>query len=74
MVLDQGCGIPEEFLDQLFDPFAEESAAGTDGGFGLAICHRIVVEHGGQMTVASDSFRGTCVTVVLPREAESETR
>jgi signal transduction histidine kinase len=74
MVLDQGCGVPEELLDQLFDPFAEEPAAGTDGGLGLAICHRTVVEHGGQMTVASDDFRGTCVTVVLPRETESEAR
>jgi signal transduction histidine kinase len=74
MVLDQGCGVPEELLDQLFDPFAEEPTAGTDGGLGLAICHRTVVEHGGQMTVASDDFRGTCVTVVLPRETESEAR
>ena len=74
MVVDQGCGIPEEFLDQVFDPFADETAACSNGGLGLAFCYRVVVEHGGEMTVVSDGFRGTSVTVELPRETASETR
>lgn len=72
-VEDGGCGIPEEDLDQLFDPFAEEGAPEeAAGGLGLAICYRIVVEHGGEMSVSSDAQQGTRVTVMLPREDRSQ--
>ena len=69
-VEDRGDGIPEEILDQVFDPFAIEGAVGNDSGLGLAICYRIVVEHGGEMRLASISCEGTCVTVVLPPDLQ----
>ena len=77
-IADNGVGIPEEILDDVFDPFSSESDAGSGRGLGLSICYRIVVEHGGEMRVASDEGGGTRVTVVLPPDlvaghsAESE--
>jgi signal transduction histidine kinase len=65
---DKGNGIPEEVLDDVFDPFALETAARSDRGLGLAICYRIVVEHGGELRVASQIGDGTRVTVVLPAD------
>lgn len=63
---DQGDGIPEEILDRVFDPFALEGVVGNESGLGLAICYRIIVEHGGEMRVSTGVGDGTRVTVDLP--------
>jgi len=68
---DTGCGIPEEVLETVFDPFASEGEAGGDHEMGLATCYRIVTEHGGELRIASDPLDGTCVTVSLPSEASA---
>jgi len=65
-IADEGAGVPDNVLDHAFDPFGDDNPAGSDGGLGLAICYRILVEHGGELRVASDEESGTCVTVVLP--------
>ncbi len=71
---DHGAGIPEEVVDQVFDPFADDNPVGSEGGLGLAICYRIVVEHGGEMRLSSDLGGGTKVTVVLtPDHPDPET-
>ncbi len=67
-VEDRGDGIPEDVLDQVFDPFTFDGSVGDESGLGLAICYRIVVEHGGEMRLASEICEGTRVTVVLPAD------
>jgi signal transduction histidine kinase len=64
-VEDHGIGIPEEILDQVFDPFALEGKPAGEHGLGLAICYRIVTEHGGELRVSTDAGEGTRMTVAL---------
>jgi signal transduction histidine kinase len=60
---DNGPGIPPENLAHIFIPFFTTKAGGT--GLGLALVHRIVTEHGGTISVASDPS-GTTFTLSLP--------
>lgn len=68
-VEDAGPGIPEEALDQIFDPFALEGKTAGERGLGLAICYRIVTQHGGELRVSTDAGEGTRMTVVLRSDA-----
>ena len=62
-VTDNGCGIPQENLIHLFDPFFTTRPKGT--GLGLAIAHVIIQVHGGHIEVESEVGRGTKVTFYL---------
>ena len=64
---DNGCGVPEENLSKLYDPFFTTKEVGRGTGQGLAISHSIVVDkHGGEISVASEVGVGTQFTVRLP--------
>jgi two-component system sensor histidine kinase HydH len=65
VVADDGRGIAPEILPRVFDVYFSGSAAGS--GLGLPTAQRIVEEHGGTVTIASEPGRGTRVTVTLPR-------
>jgi len=67
-VSDEGCGIPEESLQRIRDPFftTKREAGGT--GLGLAIVDRIVRDHGGQISFDSTVGQGTTARVFLPIE------
>jgi PAS domain S-box-containing protein len=74
-VRDTGRGIPPEIRARIFDPFFTTKPAGVGVGLGLTICHGIVVELGGEITVDSEPNVGTTFRVVLPTvraEATSE--
>jgi len=66
-VQDEGCGIPAEDLDGIFQPFRSSFDRGT--GLGLAIVHRIVTDYGGVIQVSSTVDVGTTVCVRLPVRA-----
>lgn len=63
-VLDRGAGIRPEDLEQIFNPFFTTKAGGV--GLGLAICAKIVDEHGGSIRVESELGRGSTFLVTLP--------
>ncbi|GEM_PF-474045 len=63
-VSDTGCGIPPENLEGIFRPFFTTKQTGT--GLGLAIIQKIVEEHAGTVSVASEQGRGTVFTIFLP--------
>jgi CheY-like chemotaxis protein len=74
-VSDTGSGIPEELLEQVFQPFLTTKGAlggsTTPGtGLGLAISYGIVESHGGTITPRSAVGHGTTMTVRLPIIAE----
>jgi len=63
-VSDQGPGIPPEQRDDIFHPFFTTKETGV--GLGLALVHQMVVEHEGEITVASEVGRGSVFRVTLP--------
>jgi PAS domain S-box-containing protein len=64
-VTDTGCGIPEENLGDIFEPFY--STKGSKGhGLGLAAVQNVVEGHGGRIEVESEVDAGTTFRVTLP--------
>ena len=69
-IIDSGCGIERERLDQVFEPFYTTKEGGT--GLGLAIVSRIVESHGGVVSIESEVRRGTTCTVTFPSRNEQK--
>lgn len=69
-VIDSGCGIPDDTLDKIFEPFYTTKPSGLGMGLGLAVCKNLVESDGGSIRIASGPT-GTTVTVELPRAAEA---
>jgi PAS domain S-box-containing protein len=69
-VEDDGKGIPEDKVEDLFQPFFTTKPGGT--GLGLPLCRKIVGDHGGDMTMRPRPGGGTIVTIRLPLEEEGE--
>lgn len=65
-ITDDGPGIAEETLKQIFEPFYTTKPIGQGTGLGLSISHDIIQHHGGTMTVESQLGAGTTFTIRLP--------
>jgi signal transduction histidine kinase len=63
-VSDNGEGIAATDLSHVFEPFFSTKSEGT--GLGLALVHRVVQEHGGEIDVQSTPGLGTTFTLTLP--------
>ena len=73
---DNGCGIPEEFLDRIFEPAftlkgsRDDIKAYKNGikgtGYGMANVKKYVVQHQGRINVSSKVQKGTRVEIALP--------
>ena len=72
MFIDNGPGIPEENIGNIFDPFYTTKEPGKGTGLGLSVSFMIVEGFGGKMTVSSEIGKGTTLTLLLPI-VESET-
>lgn len=68
-IADTGCGIEEDVLPKIWNPFFTTKEVGKGTGLGLSIVNRIVNSHGGELQVESAVGKGTNITVVLPVKA-----
>jgi signal transduction histidine kinase len=67
LVTDNGCGMSEEVLRHIFEPFFTRRRDGQGTGLGLSITYRIISEHGGTIEAASDGpGRGSQFRVTIP--------
>jgi len=71
-VADNGHGITDENLKQLFTPFFTTKPIGEGTGLGLSISHGIIKEHGGNILVSSQPEVGTTFTVQIPLSQVAE--
>lgn len=75
-VSDNGPGVPEAELEQVFEPFfrLEKSRSRETGGtgLGLSIARTIVRAHGGDVALTNRTEGGLLVTVTLPLETEPD--
>lgn len=66
-ISDTGCGMSEEVLEHLFEPFFTRRKAGQGTGLGLSIVHRIVADHGGRIEASSaGEGQGSTFRIMLP--------
>ena len=65
--IDQGCGIAEEDLLRLGEPFFTKKANGN--GLGLMISQQIITAHKGSIVFRSELGKGTCVEISIPTDS-----
>ena len=65
---DNGIGVPEKFIEQIFEPFRrlnnKDSYSGS--GIGLALCRQIIAIHKGTITCKSQAGQGATFIITLP--------
>lgn len=67
---DNGPGIQEDILSQIFEPFVSSKEKGT--GLGLTIIQRIIENHGGEIELVSSSEQGTSFKITLPLKEDQQ--
>jgi len=65
---DTGCGIPEEYLEDIFNPFFTTKSTGS--GLGLSISNQIIQDHRGYIDVESQLDKGSSFFINLPVNQE----
>ena len=65
-VIDNGPGIPPEYLSQIFDPFFTTKKEGIGTGLGLSVSYNIIKKNKGRLEVQSRPGQGTRFSIFLP--------
>ncbi|GGX82281.1 hypothetical protein GCM10007160_07070 [Litchfieldella qijiaojingensis] len=60
---DNGCGMPEEVMARVFEPFFTTRSVGAGTGLGLSVARDILTAHRGSVLLRSHPGQGTCVTL-----------
>lgn len=69
-VADDGPGISPEIRSRVFEPYVTTRQVGEGMGLGLAICKKILLDHGGDLEVTGSSGAGTTFRLTFPRRVE----
>ncbi|MEJ2032611.1 MAG: ATP-binding protein [Deltaproteobacteria bacterium] len=69
-IADNGPGIEEEKLEQVFEPFYTTKKIGEGTGLGLAICRKIITEHGGFVRLRNRASGGLVASLYFPYQPE----
>jgi signal transduction histidine kinase len=71
-ICDNGCGIPPEDVQRIFEPFFSTKKGQGGTGLGLSITYALVQELDGTIAVTSTVGQGTCFSLTLPFKAAGE--
>jgi signal transduction histidine kinase len=66
LVSDDGCGMSQDLMEQVFFPFFTTKGVGSGTGLGLSISYGIVKGLGGNIEVESQLGKGTTFIITLP--------
>ncbi len=72
LVVDDGCGMDEETIKQIFEPYFSTKKRGVGTGMSLAAAEGIVKGHGGSIEVSSAVGEGTTFELLFPLAAEKK--
>lgn len=67
-IADTGCGMTEDQMKNIFEPFYTTKSQGL--GLGMSFASKIIEMHGGEVSVESHVNRGTSISILLPMEGE----
>lgn len=70
VVSDNGCGMKEETVSRIFEPYFTTKANGT--GLGMTMVYKIVKEFSGEISVKSQEGKGTVFTMVFPLQQDGK--
>jgi two-component system, NtrC family, sensor kinase len=65
-ISDSGVGIPEDVIQDIFNPFFTTHKVGEGVGLGLSVAYRMIESHNGNIDVQSEPGHGTTFTIRLP--------
>ncbi len=66
-ICDSGNGIADNMIDKIFEPFFTTKGAGKGSGMGLSMVFGFIKQSGGHIRVQSETGKGTCFNLYLPR-------
>ncbi len=69
-IADTGCGISEDHIKDIFEPFFSTKTTIQGTGLGLSISYGIIRDHGGDIKVESELDKGTTFIITLPVKRE----
>jgi len=69
--IDNGAGIPVEYIENIFDPFYTTKEPGKGTGLGLSVCYMIIEGIDGKIEASSKEDEGTQITIFLPLHEKS---
>jgi signal transduction histidine kinase len=69
-IRDQGCGIPEDKLNTIFDPFYTTKEVGKGTGLGLTVSYGLIQKMNGEIKVESKLREGSNFRVIIPIKEE----
>ena len=75
VITDNGCGMSEEFLGRIWEPFEQEGEekSRSGNGLGTTLCKSLTEQMGGTISVESVRGEGTRFTVRIPAETAART-
>ena len=65
-VADNGPGVPDELRNRIFEPYVTTRGIGKGMGLGLAICRKILLDHGGDLELLDPTGTGAIFRLSLP--------